>query len=173
MKTILTTTTSTFLIALLVIGLIGITKNNNINNKTDNSLDSAFAQVDPEKENPPLMEEDKSIGIMTISDHSEPEVNWTGTIKVDSTIGEAFKSKVNVSMIDAIKTSLVTVGLNSTVKEAELTFLHGYLAYKIKIEDDDMKKYKLIVDPGNGEVLTKEEITWCDDDEHEEKMKYS
>ena len=173
MKTILTTTTSTFLIALLVIGLLGITNNNNINNKTNNNLYSAFAQVDPEKENPPLMEEDKSIGIMTISNQSEPEVNWTGTIKVDSTIGEAFKSKVNVSMIDAIKTSLVTVGLNSTVKEAELTFLQGYLAYKIKIEDEDMKKYKLFVDPGNGEVLMKKEITWCDDDEHEEKMKNS
>jgi hypothetical protein len=36
-----------------------------------------------------------------------------------------------------------------------------------------MKKYKLFVDPGNGEVLMKKEITWYDDDEHEEKMKYS
>ena len=33
-----------------------------------------------------------------------------------------------------------------------------------------MKKYKVIVDPGNGQVLMKKEITWYDD-EHE-KMKY-
>ena len=33
-----------------------------------------------------------------------------------------------------------------------------------------MKKYKVIVDPGNGQVLMKKEITWCDY-EHE-KMKY-
>jgi len=156
MKIILATTT---LIALLALGIIGT-------NSNSSSLGNAFAQMDPE--NPPLMEEDKSIGIMTMSNQSEPMVNWTGTIDVKSTIGEAFKSKVNVNMIDAIKTALVNVGLNSTVKEAELTPAHGYLVYKIKVVDEDMKKYKVIVDPGNGQVLMKKEITW--DDEH--KMKY-
>jgi hypothetical protein len=126
--------------------------------------------MDPE--NPPLMEEDKNIGIMTMStNQSEPMVNWTGTIDVKSTIGEAFKSKVNVNMIDAIKAALVNVGLNSTVKEAELTPVHGYLVYKIVVVDENMKKYKVIVDPGNGQVLMKKEVTWYDDDEHE-KMKY-
>jgi hypothetical protein len=33
-----------------------------------------------------------------------------------------------------------------------------------------MKKYKVIVDPGNGQVLMKKEITWYED-EHE-KIKY-
>ena len=157
MKIILATTT---LIALLAIGIIGT---NSI------SLENAFAQINPE--NPPVMEEDKSIGIMTISNQSEPEMmNWTGTIDVESTIGEAFKSKVNVNMIDAIKAALVNVGLNSTVKEAELTHVHNYLVYKIMVIDEDMKKYKVIVDPGNGEILFKKEITWCDD---HNRMKYS
>jgi hypothetical protein len=106
---------------------------------------------------------------MTMSNQSEPMVNWTGTIDVKSTIGEAFKSKVNVNMIEAIKTALDNIGLNSTVKEAELTPAHGYLVYKIMVVDENMKKYKVIVDPGNGQVLMKKEITW--DDEHE-KMKY-
>jgi uncharacterized membrane protein YkoI len=156
MKIILATTT---LIALLAIAIIGT---------NSNSLGNAIAQMEPE--NPPLMEEDKSIGIMTMSNQSEPMVNWTGTINVKSTIGEAFKSKVNVNMTDAIKAALVNVGLNSTVKEAELTPAHGYLVYKIMVIDEDMKKYKVIVDPGNGEVLMKKEITWYDY-EHE-KMKY-
>jgi hypothetical protein len=121
-----------------------------------------------EPENPPLMEEDKNIGIMTMSNQSEPKVNWTGTIDVKSTIGEAFKSKVTVNIIDAIKSALVNVGLNSTVKEAELTPAHGYLVYKIMLIDENMKKYKVIVDPGNGQVLMKKEITW--DDEY--KMKH-
>jgi hypothetical protein len=103
MKIILATTT---LIALLALGIIGT-------NSNSSSLGNAFAQMDPE--NPPLMEEDKSIGIMTLSNQSEPMANWTGTINVKSTIGEAFKSKVNVNMIDAIKVALVNVGLNSTV----------------------------------------------------------
>ncbi|HEX6294182.1 MAG TPA: PepSY domain-containing protein [Nitrososphaeraceae archaeon] len=104
-----------------------------------------------------------------MSNQSKPMVNWTGTIEVDSTIGEAFKSKVNVNMVDAIKAVLVNVGLNSTVKKADLTHAHGYLVYKIMVVDEDMKKYKVIIDPGNGEVLIKKEVTWYD--EHE-KMKY-
>ena len=120
-------------------------------------------------ENPPLIEEDKGIGIMTVSNQSEPMATWTGTIEVESTIGEAFKSKVNVNMIDSIKAALVNVGLNTTVKKAELTYADEYLVYKIIVVDEDMKKYKVIVDPGNGEVLLKKEITWYN--EHE-KIKY-
>ena len=159
MKIVLTTTT---LIALLAIGLLGI-------GNSSSNIENVFAQTDPE--NPPVMEEDKNISIMTMStNQSEPGMmNWTGTIDVESTIGEAVKSKVNVNMIDAIKAALVNVGLNSTVKEAELTHVYNYLVYKIMVIDEDMKKYKVIVDPGNGEVLMKKEITWCD--EHE-KMKY-
>jgi hypothetical protein len=154
---------TTILIAFLSLVTIGT-------NSSSSNIGNAFAQIDPE--NPPLIEEDKSIGIMTMStNQSKPTVNWTGTIEVESTIGEALKSKVNVNMIDAIKTVLVNVGLNSTVKEAELTTVHGYLLYKIIVVDEDMKKYKVIVDPGNGEVLMKKETTWSDY-EHDKKMKY-
>jgi uncharacterized membrane protein YkoI len=164
MKIILTTTT---LVALLAIGILGI----NNSSSSSNNIDNAFAQMEPE--DPPMMQDDMEMMedetiTMTMSNQSEPMVNWTGTIDVKSTIGEAFKSKVTVNMIDAIKTALVNVGLNSTVKEAELTPAHGYLVYKIIIVDENMKKYKVIVDPGNGQVLMKKEITW--DDEY--KMKH-
>ncbi|HEX6647737.1 MAG TPA: PepSY domain-containing protein [Nitrososphaeraceae archaeon] len=94
-----------------------------------------------------------------MSNQSKPMVNWTGTIDVDSTIGEAFKSKVNVNIIDAIKAALLNVGLNSTVKKVELTHTHSYLVYKIMFVDEDMKNSKVIIDPGNGEVLMKKEVT--------------
>ena len=154
MKIILATTT---LIALLAIGIIGI--NNNIGN--------AFAQMSSEDLPMEEMMKDETV-TMTMSNQSEPKVNWTGTIEVESTIGEAFKSKINVNMIDAIKAAQGSVGLNSTVKEAELTHAHNYLVYKIMVVDENMKKYKVIVDPGNGQVLMKKEITW--DDEY--KMKH-
>ena len=154
MKIILATTT---LIALLAIGIIGI--NNNIGN--------AFAQMS--SEDLPMEETMKDeTATMTMSNQSEPKVNWTGTIEVESTIGEAFKSKINVNMIDAITAAQGSVGLNSTVKEAKLTHAHNYLVYKIMVVDENMKKYKVIVDPGNGQVLMKKEITW--DDEY--KMKH-
>jgi Peptidase propeptide and YPEB domain len=95
--------------------------------------------------------------------------NLTGSIDVEKTIAEVLKSKVTVNIIDAITTAQNSVGPNATAKEAELTEAHGYLVYKIKIIDEDMKKYKVIVDPGNGQVLMNKEITWYD--EHE-KMKY-
>ena len=84
-------TTLTFLVAM---GIVGI---NNNNNNTWN----AFAQVDPE--NPPMMDESTA---MTMSNQSGPKMmNWTGTVEVESTIVEAFKSKVKVDIIEAIKSS--------------------------------------------------------------------
>ena len=171
MKTIFQT--SIFLIALVAIGLIGINNNNNINN--NNSISTAFAQMDPED---PSMIEDMEMGdedkMTTMSNQSEgmKMMKLNGTIDVKSTIGEAFKSKVTVNIIDAITTAQTNVGANSFVKKAELTPAHGYLVYKILVVDENMKKYKVIVDPGNGQVLMKKEVTWYDEDEHEEKMKY-
>jgi hypothetical protein len=160
-------TTSTFLIALLAIGLIGMNNNNH-----NNSIGNAFAQMDPEDS---AMMEDMEMndGMMTMSNQSDgmKMMNWTGTIDVKSTIGEAFKSKVTVNIIDAINVAQTNVGANSFVKKAELTPAHGYLVYKIMVVDENMKKYKVIVDPGNGQVLMKKEVTWYDDDE-EHKMKY-
>ena len=160
-------TTSTFLIALLAIGLIGINNNNH-----NNSIGNAFAQMDPEDS---AMMEDMEMddGMMTMSNQSDgmKMMNWTGTIDVKSTIGEAFKSKVTVNIIDAINVAQTNVGANSFVKKAELTPAHGYLVYKIMVVDENMKKYKVIVNPGNGQVLMKKEVTWYDDDE-EHKMKY-
>ena len=160
MKTILTTTT--FLITLLAIGLIGFNNNNN-------SIGNAFAQVDPEDS--PMMEDmEMDEGMMTMSNQSEgmKMMNWTGTIDVKTTIGEAFKSKVTVNIIDAINAAQTNVGANSFVKKAELTPAHGYLVYKIMVVDENMKKYKVIVDPGNGQVLMKKEVTWY----NEQKMKH-
>ena len=166
-------TNSIFLIAILAIGLTGI-NNNNINNSNSNNIGTAFAQMDPED---PAMMEDMEMNdqdmMTTMSNQSEgmKMMNWTGTIDVKSTIGEAFKSKVTVNIIDAINAAQTNVGANSFVKKAELTPAHGYLVYKILVVDENMKKYKVIVDPGNGQVLMKKEVTWYDDDEHE-KMKY-
>ena len=166
MKTMITTTL-TFLTALLTIGLIGI--NNNINNS--NSIGTVFAQMDPED---PSMVEDMEMDDegMMMSNQSEgmKMVNLNGTIDVETTIAEAFKSKINTNITGAIQAAQTNVGANSFVKEAELTPAHGYLVYKITVVDENMKKYKVIVDPGTGEVLMKKEITWCDYDH--EKMKY-
>ena len=167
MKIVLTTT----FVALLAIGLLGI--NYSSNNNTGNAFaqmesnDSSTMQDDTEMMG--MDNDDEDMMTTTMSNQSE-EIKLNGTIDVKSTIGEAFKSKVTVNIIDAITTAQTSVGANSFVKEAELTAAHGFLVYKIVVVDKNMKKYKVIVDPGNGQVLMKKEITWCDY-EHE-KMKY-
>ena len=163
------------LVALLAISLIGINYSSSNNNTTGN----AYAQT--ESEDSSMMQDDTGMRGMdaddevmmmtTMSNQSkEMKMKLNGTIDVKSTIGEAFKSKVTVNIIDAINTAQSNVGANSFVKEAELTAAYGFLVYKIKVINENMKKYKVIVDPGNGQVLMKKEITWYDD-EHE-KMKY-
>ena len=167
MKIVLTTT----FVALLAIGLLGI--NYGSNNNTGNAFaqmesnDSSTMQDDTEMMG--MDNDDEDMMTTTMSNQSK-EMKLNGTIDVKSTIGEAFKSKVTVNIIDAITTAQTSVGANSFVKEAELTAAHGFLVYKIVVVDENMKKYKVIVDPGNGQVLMKKEITWCDY-EHE-KMKY-
>ena len=168
MKIVLTTT----FVALLAIGLLGINYSSN-NNNTGNAFaqmesnDSSTMQDDTEMMG--MDNDDEDMMTTTMSNQSK-EMKLNGTIDVKSTIGEAFKSKVTVNIIDAITTAQTSVGANSFVKEAELTAAHGFLVYKIVVVDENMKKYKVIVDPGNGQVLMKKEITWCDY-EHE-KMKY-
>ena len=157
------------LVALLAIGLIGINygTTGNAYAQTE-SEDSSMMQDDTGMRG---MDADEEVMMMTTMSNQSKEMKMklNGTIDVKSTIGEAFKSKVTVNIIDAINTAQSNVGANSFVKEAELTAAHGFLVYKIKVIDENMKKYKVIVDPGNGQVLMKKEITWYDD---EHKMKY-
>ena len=130
----------------------------------------AFAQegaITPEGMNN-TMSMGNETGMMGMENKSNM-TNLNGTIKVESTIAQAFKSKVTTDIIGAIKAAQASVGPNSFVKEAELEEAHGFLVYKIKVVDENMKKYKVIVDPGNGQVLLKKEITWYD--EHD-KMGY-
>jgi hypothetical protein len=107
------------------------------------------------------------------SDHSKGAemMSWNGTINLESTIAEALKSKLTTDIIGAIQAAQANVGANSVVKEAELTEAHGYLIYKITTVDENMKKYKVIVDPGNGQVIMKKEVTWYDEYK-DKKMKY-
>ncbi len=192
MKIVLTTT---FLVAVLAIGIFGINNafaqgNNgmmaeenqtgmmnstgtmNATLATSGTMNAtlAFAQegvITPEGMNN-TMSMGNETGMMGMENKSNM-TNLNGTIKVESTIAQAFKSKVTTDIIGAIKAAQASVGPNSFVKEAELEEAHGFLVYKIVVVDENMKKYKVIVDPGNGQVLLKKEITWYD--EHD-KMGY-
>ena len=154
MKIVLTTT---FLVAVLAIGIFGI--NNNVL-----AQEGAIAPGGMNN----TMGSGSDMMKMGMDDDNKMKLN--GTINVESTIAESLKSKITTDIIGAIQAAQTSVGANSFVKEAELTPAHGFLVYKIMVVDENMKKYKVIVDPGNGQVLFKKDVTlWYD--EHE-KMKY-
>jgi hypothetical protein len=99
MKIVLTS--STLLIALLAIGIIIGINNNNI-------LGNIFAQ-EGNSEIPPLVEPDRNVSITsmpttTTANQSQPMMmDLKGTINVETTIAEAFKSKVTTDIIGAIQ----------------------------------------------------------------------
>lgn len=162
MKKVLITTT---LVAVLAIGLLGI------NNNISNNIKNAFAQegaITPEGMNNTVGSGSEMMKMGNDNDSKTMKLN--GTINVKSTIAEAFKSKVTTDIIGAIQAAQASIGPNSFVKEAELTHAHGFLVYKVLVVDENLKKYKVIVDPGNGQVLFKKDVTlWYD---QHEKMKY-
>lgn len=96
---------------------------------------------------------------------SSMSINWIGTIKAVPTIEEAFKSKINIDIIEAIQIAQASIGANSSVKDAILIPAHGS-EYKVFLVDGNMKQYNVFVDPGKGQVLLKEEVPlWYDDHE--------
>lgn len=88
-----------------------------------------------------------------------------GTINLGQTIFEAIGSKVNTSLTQAITTAEQSVGNNSFALAAFGEEHGGYLVYTIILGTPRMQFHKVIVDPGNGQVLASQEIS------HKEWMK--
>jgi uncharacterized membrane protein YkoI len=85
--------------------------------------------------------------------------NITGSINLMSVIGEAIGSNINVSLSDAATTAETSVGNDSHAVSAELGEEGTFLVYNIMVIDPNMNFSKVIVDPGNGEVLSSEQIS--------------
>jgi len=86
----------------------------------------------------------------------QQEMMINGTINLEQTIIEAIDSKVNTSLTQAITTAEQSVGNNSFA----LAFgadVGGDLAYIIILGTPGTEFYNVIVDPGNGQILSSEE----------------
>jgi hypothetical protein len=117
-------------------------------------------------------EHNVSAQMMTMGDRGGGFGNMTsgqqqinGTINLGQTIFEAIGSKVNTSLTQAITTAEQSVGNNSFALAAFGGEHGGYLVDTIILGTPGMKFHKVIVDPGNGQVLASQEIS------HKEWMK--
>ena len=85
--------------------------------------------------------------------------NITSSINLMNIIGNAIGSNINVSLSDASTAAETSVGNDSHAVSAELGEKSGFLVYNIMVIDPSMNFSKVVVDPGNGEVLLSEPIS--------------
>jgi uncharacterized membrane protein YkoI len=95
---------------------------------------------------------------------SSSSQNWTGTISLFSPIIDAFKSKIHTTLNDATTNAIKAVagGSNSSAVAA---FIHpegGFLVYDVYVLDSNNNIHRVIVDPGNGKILSNQRMSVMD-----------
>jgi uncharacterized membrane protein YkoI len=99
-------------------------------------------------------------GNMTTTDiMMKPGQNITSSINLMNIIHQAIGSKVNISLSDAATTAEASVGNGSHAVAAHIDEQNGYLVYNVMVIDPSMNFSKVIVDPGNGQVLSSKQIS--------------
>jgi hypothetical protein len=86
--------------------------------------------------------------------------NWTGSISLASPILDMFKSKIHITLNDATTSALNAVGGSNS--SAVAAFIHpdnGFLVYNILVLDSSNNIHRVIVDPGNGKVLSNQPMS--------------
>jgi hypothetical protein len=85
--------------------------------------------------------------------------NITSSINLMNVISQAIGLNVNVSLSDAATAAETSLGNGSHAASAELVENNGYLVYNVMVIDPSMNFSKVIVDPGNGEVLFSKQLS--------------
>jgi hypothetical protein len=90
--------------------------------------------------------------------------NWTGSISLFSPLIDAFKSKIHTTLNNATTNAIKAVGGGSN-SSAVAAFVHpqrGFLVYDVFVLDSSNNIHRVIVDPGNGKVLSNQLMSMMD-----------
>jgi hypothetical protein len=88
--------------------------------------------------------------------------NYTGSIEVFPTVIQALKSQMQTSLNDAVTNAIKSIGPNSSALSASIQENMGFLIYRIFVLDADNSIHIILVDAGNGKVLSKQGIpSWA------------
>jgi uncharacterized iron-regulated membrane protein len=117
----------------------------------------SYIQAEVNAQNMTKMEDGGSYGNKTARAHQQMIIN--GTIDLEQTIFEAIASKVNTTLTQAISIAEGSVGNNSFALAAFSAPHDTYLVYTIILGTPGMEFYKVLVDPGSGQVLASQEIS--------------
>jgi hypothetical protein len=92
--------------------------------------------------------------------------NWTGSISLFSPILDAFKSKIHTTLNNATTSALNAVGGGAgSNSSAVAAFIHqerGFLVYDVFVLDSSNNVHRVIIDPGNGRVLSNQQMSMMD-----------
>jgi hypothetical protein len=89
--------------------------------------------------------------------------NWTGSISLFSPLLDPLKSKIHTTLNNATTSALNAVGGTNT--SAVAAFIHperGFLVYDVFVLDSSNIIHRVIVDPGNGRVLSNQQMSLMD-----------
>ena len=89
----------------------------------------------------------------------QQKVMANGTINLEQTILKAIRSKINISLTQAMMTTERTVGNNSFAVAGFGGDYGGYFAYQIILGTPSMEFYTVLIDPGNGHVLATQKVS--------------
>ena len=88
--------------------------------------------------------------------------NITGSINFMQTIFNSISSQIMVNLSDAILTAQTEVGNDSRVVSAHLDVINGYVTYTVCAIDPGMTIHRIVIDAGNGNVLSSSNLSWQD-----------
>ena len=91
-----------------------------------------------------------------------PGANITGSVPILPTMMQALKSRVHTTLNDATTSALKSVGGNSSAVAAFIRPENGFLVYDVIVLSANTSLHRVIVDAGNGKVLSSQSMSMRD-----------
>ena len=85
--------------------------------------------------------------------------NITGSVAIGPTIAKAIASQVHVSLANASIIAEKTVGANAHAAAVRIGVVHGFLVYMAFVVDSNNNFHGVLVDSGNGKVLSSTQVS--------------
>jgi hypothetical protein len=82
-----------------------------------------------------------------------PFSNLTASIPLAPSLFEVLKSKIKISIAQAIENVTKSLGRNSTTISASFQVVNGFLVYRLAVLDSANNIHIMLVDPANGRIL--------------------
>ncbi len=108
-----------------------------------------------------LLEADAQAGQFsnnTKTPYSFGQLNVTGSIPLGPTISQSIRSQIHTSLSQAASIAQEAVRQNSSVSGANLRAVNGFLVYNVNVVGDNATHYRVLVDAGNGKVLSTQSL---------------